>query len=217
MPKFVQGVQGVVQGVVQGKYIGARGLCRVCRDALYVTRARGQKIITQVTVSKKFLLYTLHTLHTLHTPTYVCISLFFLLAQLHAHPAQTYIYPFFLKNKEIEREEMAVFKAGPENIKHMQALLRDELPEFHALVKELYQAKMITGLRGLTIETDPEHEQAAKAVPATQYTCSQCNHWHRDTVGFGAGIGRCDLNIDRIILPWPDQIACRHIKPTEII
>lgn len=47
------------------------------------------------------------------------------------------------------------------NVKAISGFMKTELPEFHSLVKDLYEAGMIAGLRGITIETlTPEADQA---------------------------------------------------------
>lgn len=47
------------------------------------------------------------------------------------------------------------------NAKAVAGFMKTELPEFHGLVKDLYAAGMIAGLRGITIETlTPEADQA---------------------------------------------------------
>jgi len=86
----VQGVQAVVQGIVQGQSHAARGLCRVCSTAPYVTRERETETIKNKTAPRVY--RCLHTLHTLHRPYVPTPSDFSHPAHSPAHPAQPLIY-----------------------------------------------------------------------------------------------------------------------------
>jgi|APLak6261668527_1056067.scaffolds.fasta_scaffold03309_2 hypothetical protein len=88
---IVQGVQSVVQGIVQGQSRAARGLCRVCSTFLYVTR---ENTTPSTTKNKTALAYmgTLHTLHTLHRPRTPTPHVFSCPALAPAHPAQPLFY-----------------------------------------------------------------------------------------------------------------------------
>jgi hypothetical protein len=94
MSKIVQGVQALVQGVVQGQSLAARGLCRVCSTSLYVTREEQNTDNDQNTKNKTAsrVYGCLHTLHTLHRPRISTHHEFSLPAQLPAHPAQPLFY-----------------------------------------------------------------------------------------------------------------------------
>lgn len=87
----VQGVQAVVQGIVQGQGRAARGLCRVCGTSLYVTR---ENKTTTITINKTALAYmgTMHTLHTLHRPRTPTPRVFSYPALAPAHPAHPLFY-----------------------------------------------------------------------------------------------------------------------------
>ncbi|PPK72657.1 hypothetical protein B0F88_10390 [Methylobacter tundripaludum] len=91
MLNIVQGVQAVVQGIVQSQSRAVRGLCRVCSTALYVTR---EKQTTATTKNKTALAYigTLHTLHTLHRSRTPTPRDFSYPALAPAHPAQPLFY-----------------------------------------------------------------------------------------------------------------------------
>jgi hypothetical protein len=68
-------------------------------------------------------------------------------AQYPAHPAHT----FNAMKIVIERS----------NVKEVSGFMKAEMPEFYGLVKDLYAAGMIQGLRGITIETlTPEADKA---------------------------------------------------------
>jgi|GEM_PF-1940249 len=88
---IVQGVQAVVQGIVQSQSRAARGLCRVCSTSLYVTR---EKQTATTAKNKTALAYmgSLHTLHTLHRPRTQTPRVFSCPALAPAHPAQPLFY-----------------------------------------------------------------------------------------------------------------------------
>ena len=102
---------------------------------------------------------------------------------------------------------------GNDNVQAFNRRLRESFPAFHALAKELHQAGLIDGLRGASIESlAPNHTpSSARASSAILVEiCAHCAHWHRDTVGDGTGIGRCDINTQPSRLKWPNQNACHH-------
>ena len=90
-PNIVQGVQAVVQGIVQGQSRAVRGLCRVCSTALYVTREK-QNPTTDKNKTALAYMACLHTLHTLHRPRISTPSDFSYPALAPAHPAQPLFY-----------------------------------------------------------------------------------------------------------------------------
>lgn len=143
--RFVQGVQGHVQGFVQGLSL----LCMAVQGVSYFpacawARARGHKTHTPF---RKYV--PLHTLHTLHTPfksmTYVEKEA----AQMGAHPAQG----------------QRTIRCTPENAKEMQQAVKN-WPELHSLVKDLHAANLITGLRALQITLSGPPEYLAKGLGA---------------------------------------------------
>lgn len=200
MPNVVQGVQGVVQGVVQGQTLTARGLCRVCRGFPYVTRARERSAYAKIKNKSRIYICTLHTLHTLHRSRISCPCDFSHPAHLPAHPAQIL---FFLIIKIMK------WIVGPENARSIQEKLKTELPDFHDLVKQCYAAGLISGLRGLTLETDLESPAQPVAIAQTSaQICAQCRYFEKDLLGDGSGLGQCEKSVKRSVLLWPGQNAC---------
>lgn len=105
---------------------------------------------------------------------------------------------------------------GEENVKAFQAELRQHLPGFHSLAKDLYQSGLIVGLRGATIEPiDKQSHQQNNIEPAAQEKtpcCAECEHWRRDKIGDGTGVGLCLLNIQPTILKWPGTNSCNKFE-----
>lgn len=100
---------------------------------------------------------------------------------------------------------------GPENAKFIQDKLKTELPEFHDLVKQCYADGLISGLRGLTLETDLESSSQPMALAQTSaQICSQCRYFERDRAGDGSGLGQCEKRVKRAVLLWPSQTACHQ-------
>jgi len=67
---------------------------------------------------------------------------------------------------------------GPENVKAFNGQMKELVPEFHALAKQLHSAGLINGLRGATLELPPFTEQAAIEQPKASRYCKACGHWH---------------------------------------
>jgi hypothetical protein len=99
---------------------------------------------------------------------------------------------------------------GGENVKEFNAALRQHLPEFHAQVKALYQAGLIPGLAGATLEFAPfdAGEIKTQAPTLVENFCRDCRHFQRDTIGFGDGLGQCAVGGHKNKLKWPGQDAC---------
>ena len=100
---------------------------------------------------------------------------------------------------------------GPENVKAFNRQMKELVPEFHAVAKQLHAAGLINGLRGVTLEIGNFLTPAIVAPqPESEIIrhCQDCRHWVRDTVGFGSGIGSCLLNSRPAVLKWPEQSAC---------
>lgn len=200
----VQGVQGAVQGLVQGQSLTARGLCRVCRGFPYVTCAR-QKNTTPIKNKTSSRIYTpctpctpctdhgyqhltnfrtLHgTLHTLHN---------------------------FLSLNPLKKIMKII--CGKENVEAFNRELKAHTPAFHGLLKELHAAGMISGLRGVTLETGDFQQLPAPAAeqpkPEVEKHCEDCKLWVRDTIGSGVGIGECLIDSRPTLLKWPKQASC---------
>lgn len=102
---------------------------------------------------------------------------------------------------------------GPENVATFNAALRERLPAFHALAKELLRVGLINGLRGVSLESlghgDPKALSALPVAFSSRF-CHECIYWHADTVGDSTGIGRCDIKAQPSRLKWPKQNACHH-------
>jgi hypothetical protein len=43
-----------------------------------------------------------------------------------------------------------------------------------------------------------------------KHVCQECQHWQRDQIGDGTGLGLCELNQKQ--LPWPNQTACSKFE-----
>lgn len=113
------------------------------------------------------------------------------------------------KNRRINME----YRAGPDNTKFMQSLLRERLPGFSEVVKKCYQSGLIEGLRGLTIVVDEPEVDASEAIPKNPAKfCRQCEFFERDKVGDGSGLGNCLKRVERSLLPWPNQAACHLFR-----
>jgi hypothetical protein len=105
----------------------------------------------------------------------------------------------------MEKEERLI--CGEDNLPYFRQRLREYLPGFLPVLKELFEADMIPGLRGAELVIHP----AAKAVEKTddqQAACRDCRHYVRDTIGFGEGIGQCLLKLRPSLLKWPGTQAC---------
>jgi len=68
---------------------------------------------------------------------------------------------------------------GTENVKKFNQQMRELVPEFHALAKQLHAAGLINGLRGATLELPPFTEQQTTEQPIAARYCKTCGHWHK--------------------------------------
>jgi hypothetical protein len=70
-------------------------------------------------------------------------------------------------------------------------------PEPLAEVRRLYPDALLIEPEddsGELVETDPEDiEPPRKAHVIELVTCSTCQHWRRDQVGDGSGLGSCEI------------------------
>lgn len=102
------------------------------------------------------------------------------------------------------------------NAKEFKEQLRLTCPAAFELVKVLYAARMIQGVRGMVLElfkTEKNSDSGAKTVQAVQsVTCQHCQHWQRDKIGDGTGMGDCSPNTNKKQLKWPHTEACKHFK-----
>jgi len=101
---------------------------------------------------------------------------------------------------------------GPENTEEFKKQLKQRFPGVMPLIKSLYTAGMIDGLRGITISPlSAEDEASANDDPEAQeinLKCGDCKNYRYDTVGFGDGIGECKKNIQQRIPINPRTNAC---------
>jgi hypothetical protein len=107
-------------------------------------------------------------------------------------------------------KKMKKIICGEENVKAFNGQMRELVPEFHSLAKQLHSAGLINGLRGATLEIAPLDPQPVieQPAPEAKKQCQECAQWVRDPIGFGAGIGECLLNSRPSVLKWPKQTAC---------
>lgn len=103
---------------------------------------------------------------------------------------------------------------GPDNLRSFTARLKQAVPGFYPVIKELYEGGMLPGLRGARLIIHPASLPDEK-TEAPQYTCQHCRHWTRDTRGDGTGIGQCLLNSRQELLKWPGQMSCNKIEVIE--
>lgn len=113
----------------------------------------------------------------------------------------------------MEKKEEVIL-CGPDNLKDFTARLKQDVPDFYPVIKELYDAGMMPGLRGARLIIHPA-SLPVETTEAPHYTCRQCRHWSRDTHGDGTGIGQCQINSRPASLKWPGQIACNKIEAIE--
>lgn len=169
MAKFVQGVQAVVQAVVQGKTLMRRGLCRVCRG-FPLRDARETKINTQQknkSLSRIWNACTPCTPCTGHAHQRLAI---FITMHNCLHTLHKPLLTNFLK-------KIMKITCGEENVEAFNREMRANAPAFHGLLKQLYAAGLITGLRGATIETG-NFTKKTTPPPVTPRYCAVCKQWH---------------------------------------
>jgi hypothetical protein len=200
MPVNVQGVQGHVQGFVQGKTQVRRGLCRVCRVSLY-TRAR-DKIFSNSQKIKlpRVTMYPAHPAHPAQTTDFAafrCAGYIF----APCTPCTTIQF----SKKKMEREEKLI--CGEDNQAFFRQKLRETLPGFLPALKDLFEAGMIPGLRGAQLVLHPASKPVATSEDQ-EAACGDCRHYVRDTIGFGQGVGQCGLTLRPALVKWPGTQAC---------
>jgi hypothetical protein len=54
-------------------------------------------------------------------------------------------------------------------------------------------------------EVPPYFDPKPESKPE-KHACQECQHWQRDQIGDGSGLGKC--KIDQNSLPWPSQTSC---------
>lgn len=205
----VQGVQGV-----QGKKSSPLHSLKPTRGAAFSPSVQGvhptpsragARTRTHTPTPAQVHASPLHTLHTLHRPRV-------------ARPARVqgvHTRLHTLHNTQLLFKKMNKIVCGKDNAAHFNAQLRDRLPAFHALAKELYQHGLINGLAGATLEQcEPTHNPTSDAPhsAASAKICRDCGHWQADSCGDGTGIGHCALNAQPHQLKWPQQTACHHYE-----
>lgn len=146
MTNVVQGAvicAGCAGWDVQGLRPSQSWLVQRCR--VFLT-----KLHTCVRATSVFIFFSNFTPCTYCTP---CTLLFYIMFFIF-HPAQYLAHPAHI----IIAMKIVIERS---NAKEISGFMKNELPEFHGLVKDLYAAGMIPGLRGITIETlTPEADQA---------------------------------------------------------
>jgi hypothetical protein len=203
MYKFVGGVEGVVEGVVEYQSRAVIVLSRVSDTPLYVTRETNKSIFKQ---KKSPLAYMDASTPSTPSTRHGFQGLRFFAASTAASTPPTLI--IFIK-------KMQKKVCGSENIKEFRAELKAAAPEFYALAKDLFTSGLIDGLRGATLEIGPFSEQPlieVKGKDGKALYCKNCGHWQRDTVGDGTGIGVCLLNVRPSQIKWPRQAACEQVQ-----
>jgi hypothetical protein len=58
-------------------------------------------------------------------------------------------------------------------------------------------------------EVPPYFDPKPESEPE-KHVCQACQHWQRDQIGDGTGLGLCELNQKQ--LPWPNQTACSKFE-----
>ena len=107
-----------------------------------------------------------------------------------------------------------------DNIQEFNAMLSRYAPEFKALAAGLYQAGLITGLRGasITVWDSQTPRQAQKMPPSANLQgnpqiCKNCRHFAADPIGQG-GLGSCTVYGHKNDLIWPNTKACKQYRST---
>lgn len=103
------------------------------------------------------------------------------------------------------REEKLI--CGEDNQAFFRQKLREVLPGFLPILKDLFDAGMIPGLRGTELVINPAPKPEAKPND-DEAACGDCRHYIRDTIGFGEGLGKCGLSLRPTLLKWPGTQAC---------
>ncbi len=101
---------------------------------------------------------------------------------------------------------------GKDNVKAFNRLLKEKVPDFVPVIKALYQAGMIDGLRGATIEPMPRKNKAEikpKAVESKK-VCRDCRFFIKDAQGDGLGAGFCRVIAERWETVRPMTDACEY-------
>jgi hypothetical protein len=118
-----------------------------------------------------------------------------------------------MKEKEkTGKSEVIKMTCGPENVKFFSQTLKEKALDIHALVKALYEAELIVGLRGIKLEIGIEPQVAEeKPVEAkkTANFCKQCSQWEKDSLGDDMGGGTCLINAMPKLIKWPNTPACQ--------
>lgn len=77
---------------------------------------------------------------------------------------------------------MTKITCGPENIQSFNQKMREVVPEFHALAKQLHSAGLIKGLAGATLDftiVDIEPLEDRQPLPHEGKQCAECASWQR--------------------------------------
>lgn len=109
---------------------------------------------------------------------------------------------------------------GRDNLKEFRETLKAEFPEFYLVIKSLYEAGMIDGLRGakiLPITDDSKKTENRPQMQKTTKYCKDCSSWHKDLIGDGYGAGRCDLNIRPTASKYPKTESCSSFNNKELL
>lgn len=105
---------------------------------------------------------------------------------------------------------------GRENVESFKKELRASLPGVFPVIKGLYDAGMIEGLRGIKLTKITGQKQNGEAgqeqPPQAQQYCFQCVAFKADTVGDGSGIGQCLENVPTRRTKYPQTSACNQFN-----
>ena len=212
MSNFVQGVQGVVQGSVQGltpycawAVQGVQGF--TLRDACV------QKPNTPL-YNKNLLAYITPPAHPAH-PAQLRYFVTCICAGYFSHPAHPAHSSLLLLLKKMKEKKQTII-CGPDNIKEFKQQAEERVPGFLAFAGALYKSGMIVGLRGATITPITPQKEITQAVEPQKeqiaLTCGQCSAFQKDLVGDGTGIGQCAKNIKSRLPINPRTEACALIE-----
>jgi hypothetical protein len=211
MPNYCQIINNAVQGVqgVQGKKLTSLHSLKPSNGAALRGSVQGVQPIPSRACARtpartcahtRTHLYPLHTLHTLHSPRVARVArVQGIRARLHT------------LHKSITFQKMEKIICGEDNAKAFNAALRQRLPLFHDLAKQLYAHGLIDGLSGATLETTSQakvQSLVAQTGASLGQICRDCQHWQPDTVGDGTGVGQCGIDAQPTKLKWPQQVAC---------
>lgn len=210
-PQTVQGVQGV-QGQKSTALHGYKPrmtrlcawLCKVCKTHVRGRARTHKNNTTKITNLSRVYIPPAHPAHPAQTNNHATYSragsIYQPLACLHALHTH-----YFFMTKHI---------CTKDNVREINELLKKELPEFYALVKELHKNGLIDGLRGIEIEIldgkPPEQPKIAKQWPK----CGICQHFKPRPSPTQLGTGNC-AKIGPEFVIWPTMQPCNDYEDAQ--